>query len=35
MTSNIHKRLDKLKKDVTELGAGSNRFHYIVGDANE
>lgn len=35
MTSNVHKRLDKLKKEITQLGAKRRSFHYIVGDANE
>ena len=35
MTSNVHKRLDKLKKDITELGAKGRAFHCIIGDATE
>ena len=35
MASNVHKRLDKLKKEITELGAKGRAFHYIIGDATE
>jgi hypothetical protein len=35
MTGNMHKRLDKLKREITDLGAKGRLFHYIVGDANE
>ena len=35
MTSNVHKRLDKLKREITELGAKGKAFHFIIGDTNE
>jgi hypothetical protein len=35
MTSNIHKRLDKLRKEIAEIGAKGRAFHFIVGDKNE
>ena len=35
MTSNVHKRLDKLHREITEIGAKGRAFHFIVGDVNE
>lgn len=35
MTTNVHKRLDKLQKEITEISAKGRAFHYIVGNANE
>jgi hypothetical protein len=35
MTSNTHKRLDKLQKEITDLGAKGRSFQFIVGDAVE
>jgi hypothetical protein len=35
MTSNVHKRLDKLHREITDLGAKGRAFHYIIGDATE
>lgn len=35
MTSNTHKRLDKIEKEITDLGAKGRKFHFILGDANE
>ena len=35
MTSNVHKRLDKLRKEIVDLGSKGRAFHFIVGDANE
>ena len=35
MTSNTGKRLDKLHKEITELGAKSGKFHFVVGDTGE
>ena len=35
MTSNVGKRLDKLHKEITELGSKGRAFHFIVGDSNE
>jgi hypothetical protein len=35
MTSNTGKRLDKLHKEITELGAKGGKFHFVVGDTGE
>jgi hypothetical protein len=35
MTSNLHKRLDRLQKEVNEIGAKRHKFHFVVGDTNE
>jgi hypothetical protein len=35
MTSNLHKRLDRLQKEINEIGAKGRAFHFIVGDTNE
>jgi hypothetical protein len=34
-TSNLHKRLDRLRKEITEIGAKGRTFHFVVGDTNE
>jgi hypothetical protein len=35
MTSNAGKRLERLHKDLAEIGGKARKFHYVVGDANE
>ena len=35
MTSNVGKRLDKLHREITDLGAKGRSFHFVVGDKNE
>jgi len=35
VTSNIEKRLDKLQRELAELGTKDSKFHFVLGDANE
>ena len=35
MTSNLHKRIDRMRKEINEIGAKGHKLHLIVGDTNE
>jgi hypothetical protein len=35
MTSNIGKRLDKLHREISEIGAKGGAFHFIIGTPDE